>query len=179
MPGHTTLLEEMMGRAGLSESDRCAVRTSVIAPKWNRKLREKAMFSGQAADEGPSTHALAEAEPDLVELGVDEEYASALIEGCRRHSKREYDPDEVGVAQLRELVSMAEEYVGGMRNRLAGCQDRTRTTLHDISARLDSLEQLVHTSLAEIVAMAGAAGISSGPAARGALVPVHPSTAKM
>merc|ERR1711865_142919 len=66
----------------------------------------------------------------------------------------------MGTNQLRELVTLAEIELAAMRRRLDNCQGHMRLTMHDLARRLEHLERSTHTSLADLVYLAGAAGIS-------------------
>lgn len=75
--------------------------------------------------------------------------------------KLNYEPEETKLAQLRELVRMAEENIGVMRDRLEQCEDIAKAVMKDLTRRLDFLEKMVHASLADVVFVAGSAGVRS------------------
>merc|ERR1719499_2208498 len=91
----------------------------------------------------------APAEADLKALNVDPEYADSLIDGCVRHAKREFDDEEVQLAQLRDLVWRAEAEMAGMRERLSDCYAASKDTQLGVGRRIEVLERLVHAALAD------------------------------
>jgi len=161
IPQHGILLDEMMLRAGLPPEECRAIRGSVLGAKWHRTARERKLFAeGKGgADTEQVSWAMASAEADLKALNVDPEYVDSLVDGCIRHSKREFDAEEVKLAQLRALVHRAEAEMAGMRDRLADCYAASRGTLLGVGGRIEVLERLVHAALADAAAVAGAAGV--------------------
>merc|ERR1712086_956278 len=99
------------------------------------------------------------AKQDLLDFGVDPDYVEGLLEDAGNYREREFDPDEVHENQLRELVTCAEVEMAFMRKRLDNCQGHMRLTMHDLARRLESLERCIHTSLQDLVHLAGAAGV--------------------
>jgi len=160
VPPHERLLEQLAKCAGLPPEELRGVRGSVLGAKWHRKERERFAFAEGVALGGEAMEAArAPVARDLKALGVDPDYAEALLEGCGAHSKRECDHEELKVLQLRGLVNIAEADIAGMRERLGTCQAGTKGTMLGLSRRLEALERMVHASLHDLVMIAGAAGV--------------------
>jgi len=155
---HQHLLEELTRRAGYTEEEAREAQSTVLGFKWFRSEHERLVFSGEVGEEAAAM-ASALAKPDLQEVGMDPEYLEELLDETRRHMAREYDTTENRLAQLRELVALSEIEMSSMRSRLSVCQENVRGTLFDASRRMESLEQSVHSSLAQLVIVAGAAGV--------------------
>jgi len=161
IPQHGILLDEMMLRADLPPEECRAIRGSVLGAKWHRTARERKMFAeGKGgADSEQVAWSSAPAVADLKALNVDPEYVDSLIDGCVRHTNREFDAEEVKLAQLRDLVCQAEAEMAGMHERLADCYAASRGTLVGVGGRIEVLERLVHGALADAAVVAGAAGV--------------------
>lgn len=158
MPSHRWLLEEIMLRAGYAPHERQLVRQSVLGPKWQRKSRQHQSFMNEVPEEIAEL-LIAPVAQDFKVLGVDQDYSGEFEDLCQEYTKREWDPEENEVAQMRELVSMAECETAAMRARVARCQDVMKSNMRDLSRRLASLEKLVHHSLSDLVVIAGQAGV--------------------
>jgi hypothetical protein len=158
-PSHADMLEELMSKANYNATERHHVFRTVLGPKWMRKKTEKHVFAGEIHAEHIKLDELAPAAEDLKQFGVDQDYIHSLLEDAHNYREREFDPEEVHVNQMRELVTLAEIEMATMRRRLDGCQGHMRLTMHDLARRLEGLEKSVHTSLAELVYIAGAAGV--------------------
>lgn len=149
-----------MARAGYNPTEKHHVFRTVLGPKWMRKKTEKHVFAGEVSAEHIKLDEQQPAELDLQQLGVDADYIAALLEGAENYRDREFDPEEIETNQLRELVTLAEIEMAAMRRRLDNCQGHMRLTMHDLARRLESLERSTHHSLADLVFLAGAGGIS-------------------
>lgn len=160
LPSHEDMLENLMARAGYNPTEKHHVFRTVLGPKWMRKKTEKHVFAGEVSAEHIKLDEQQPAEDDLKQLGVDPDYIQALLEGAENYREREFDPEELHTNQLRELVTLAEIEMAAMRRRLDNCQGHMRLTMHDLARRLEHLERATHSSLADLVYLAGAAGIS-------------------
>jgi len=184
-PPHSKMLEALMRNAGYSDEEKSVIRSSALGPKRLRKERMQMMFAGQANDAesflaqepgGPDIMALKkrrrqeknmkkgddeDPEPDDTEEDDEDadDYLTCLKEDSMAHSRREYDPEETKVAQLRELVTIAEAETTFMRERVETCQMKVRCTFSDLTSNLVRLEKLIHASLEQIVAIATMAGV--------------------
>jgi len=161
IPRHSELLEELMVRCDFSQEERRGIHFSVLGAKWYRRERKRQGFVQGEAGTDPSQLAppLKPVMQDFKHLGIDDEYIESLIEECKAHSCREYGAEETRVNQLRELVNQAEEDIAAMRDRLADCQEKTKAAMYHMTSRLEFLERMVHSTLAELVVIAGAAGV--------------------
>jgi len=158
-PGHAELVEELMARAGYDPVEKHHVFRTVLGPKWMRKKTEKHVFAGEVSAEHIKLDELVPAEQDFKDLNLDQDYYNALLDDAANYRDREYDPEEIHVNQMRELVTLAEVEMAGMRKRLDNCQGHMRLTMHDLARRLETLERCVHTSLGDLVYLAGASGV--------------------
>jgi len=159
-PLHDTMLKEIISRAKLPDSMSHAINQSVIEPKFVRTERENHLFSGKMLDDtGDGNQATKMVQKDFEELGVNPYYADLLQLECHRFCQTESNPEERRVAQLRELVCMAEADIGLMRTRLATCQDITGTNMRKLSRRLMDLETMVHNNLVQLVDIADTTGV--------------------
>jgi len=154
------ILEGLMDRANLPPGEQVAIRTDVLGAKISRKEREKAIFAG--TDAGHNVDAMEPAMNDLLEIGVQDEYAGFLVTEGKAFAKMDYDPEDAKTAQLRQLVANAEEHMMAMRVRLQSCTEYTRDSMHGLTRCIDSVEELVHETLAELVTIADEAGVPTG-----------------
>jgi hypothetical protein len=158
--GTDEILESVMHRAELTKPERQMVRRSVLGPRFHRKAMEQKLFTGQTEALEVGINQLVK--PDLLlhcGLDDDEEYVDALVEEAIANSKRETAPEELETAQLRELVARAEGDIAEMRDRMIRCQANVKESMHVTSKRLRDVEDLIHTTLAELALIAGAAGV--------------------
>lgn len=160
LPSYEDMLEELMARAGYNPTEKHHVFRTVLGPKWMRKKTEKHVFAGEVSAEHIKFDEQQPAIDDLKQMGVDQDYIHALLDRAENYREREFDPEEIHTNQLRELVTLAEMEMAAMRRRLDNCQGHMRLTMHDLARRLEHLERSTHTSLADLVYLAGAAGIS-------------------
>ena len=159
IPQHRDLLEHFMEKANLPTFERKAINSSVLGAKWTKKERERQLFSGQAIPETDEQQPML---PDLDEVDIDADYADALAAHAKEYADAGYDPEDARVSQLRQLVAAAEDEIVDMRLRLQSCAEYTRQSMHGLTRRVDSLEQLVHSTLAELVTIANEAGVPTG-----------------
>lgn len=158
-PSHSEMVEELMARAGYNPIEKHHVFRTVLGPKWMRKKTEKHVFAGEVSAEHIKLDELAPAMEDFKQLGYDQDYCMSLLADAENYRDREFDPEEIHVNQMRELVTLAEIEMAAMRRRLDNCQGHMRLTMHDLARRLESLERATHKSLADLVYLAGAAGV--------------------
>jgi len=158
-PPHAEMLEELMARAGYNPVEKHHVFRTVLGPKWMRKKTEKHVFAGEVSAEHIKLDELVPAMEDFKQLGYDQEYCFALLDDAANYREREFDSEEIHINQMRELVTLAEIEMAAMRRRLDDCQGHMRLTMHDLARRLEALERATHTSLADLVFLAGAAGV--------------------
>lgn len=163
IPMHRDLLEVCMEKAKLPNFERKAISSSVLGAKWTKKERERQLFSGQDV---PETDEQMPVLPDFDEVDVDPDYADSLAAHAKEYAEAGYDPEDARVSQLRQLVAAAEDEIIDMRLRLQSCAEYTRQSMHGLTRRVDSLEQLVHSTLAELVTIANEAGVPTGGKAR-------------
>merc|ERR1719446_1054392 len=109
------MLEALMMRAHYGPKQRHFVFRTVLGPKWLRKKTEKHVFAGEiAADEirDCEQHQVIDdfKEEQFTDDGnnVDQDYYLALLEDCENYREREFDPEEIHVNQMRELVTLCE-----------------------------------------------------------------------
>merc|ERR1719169_78546 len=124
-----------------------------------RKKTEKHVFAGEVSAEHIKLDEQVPVLEDFKQLGYDQDFYLALLEDAANYRVREYDPEEIHINQMRELVTLAEIEMAAMRKRLDNCQGHMRLTMHDLARRLESLERCVHSSLSDLVYLAGAAGV--------------------
>jgi len=158
-PSHPEMLEELMAKANYSSKEKHHVFRTVLGPKWMRKKTEKHVFAGEVSADHIKSDELQPAQADLIQFGVDQDYVFSLLDNASNYREREFDPEEIHTNQLRELVTCAEVEMAFMRKRLDNCQGHMRLTMHDLARRLESLERCIHTSLQDLVHLAGAAGV--------------------
>lgn len=158
-PDHSEMLEELMAKAGYNVKEKHHVFRTVLGPKWMRKKTEKHVFAGEIHAEHLREDEQVAAAEDLKQMGVDNVYYNALLDDAANYRDREFDPEEIHVNQMRELVTLAEIEMAAMRKRLDDCQGHMRFTMHDLTRRLEGLEQHVHGTLSDLVYLAGAAGV--------------------
>jgi hypothetical protein len=153
---HDEMLEWMMWQAGYEKDERQLVRRSVLGPKFQRKAIQTLLFTGQAFENGLGNES---SNKDIVAGGAEPEYADELVEGALVHQTREADPEDLKTSQLRELVARAEGDIVTMRDRINECQGNVKVSLHAMAKQLQMIEELVHSSLAEMLLISSAAGV--------------------
>lgn len=153
------MLEQLTTYAGYSLVEKHHVFRTVLGPKWMRKKTEKHVFAGELPAEHIKLDEMEPAEEDLKNMNIDQDYISQLLDGADAYRDREFDPEEIIINQMRELVTLAEIEMAAMRKRLNECQGHMRDKMHDLARRLESLERCVHGSLEDLVFLAGAAGV--------------------
>eukprot|EP00927_Polykrikos_kofoidii_P038495 TRINITY_DN32874_c0_g1_i1.p1 TRINITY_DN32874_c0_g1~~TRINITY_DN32874_c0_g1_i1.p1 ORF type:complete len:959 (+),score=163.07 TRINITY_DN32874_c0_g1_i1:79-2877(+) len=151
------MLEELMFQCEFGQKDRRLVRGSVLGPKFQRKLAETKMFTGEAM---AATAANEPSGPDLLKMNLDQDYVDVLVEEALKYSQAEADPNDLKTAQLRELVARAEADIAAMQERILVCQERCKFSLAGMMKQLQQVEVLVHNSLAELVLVAYSAGVA-------------------
>lgn len=157
IPSLNNLLEEFMSRSRLPEKEKAGIRSGVLGAKFFRKEREQDVFSGVAAER--ITELGEPVDVDMLEMKLDLDYGSHLSEGCLSHASHEYDPEDAKLAQLRQLVNIAEDAILNMNTRLEKCDAYATGNVQTLSTQLMSLETLVHGCLQELVIIAGQAGV--------------------
>jgi len=164
VPEQKALLETFMERANLPTRERVVINTTVLGARWMRKERERSVFSGQDTSIDVSVND--SVAPDLAMADIDQGYAEELVQHCQAFSEAAYDPEDAKISQLRQLVATAEDEIVEMRLRLQACAEYSRASMHSLTRRIDSLEHLVHNTLAELVTIANEAGVPTGGKAR-------------
>jgi len=164
IPEQKVLLEMFMERANLPTYEKAMIHTTVLGARWMRKERERSVFSGQ--DTSLDVAVNDPVGPDLANANMDQGYAEELAEHCKAFSDAAYDPEDARISQLRQLVATAEDEIVEMRLRLQACAEYSRASMHTLTRRIDSLEVLVHNTLAELVTIANEAGVPTGGKAK-------------
>jgi hypothetical protein len=167
-PTHSEMLEALMMRAHYGPKQRHFVFRTVLGPKRHRKKTEKHVFAGEIpADEikDMEQHPVLDdfKEEQFTDDGnnVDQDYYQALLEDCENYREREFDPEEIHVAQMRELVTLCEIEMAYMRERLDKCQGHLRFSMHTLANRVHHVDEVVHQSLQSLHFLAGSAGVPS------------------
>lgn len=174
IPQHRDLLEHFMEQAQLPTYERKAINSTVLGAKWTKKERERAMFSGQEIAETMENEPILK---DFEQFEINPDYKDSLQAHSKEYADAGYDPEDARVSQLRQLVSAAEDEIVDMRLRLQSCAEYTRQSMHGLTKRVDSLETLVHQTLAELVTIANEAGVPTGGKARKSQAPTSPVAA--
>jgi hypothetical protein len=161
LPSHKKMVEALAAGEGISHKELQAAQLWVTGHKkmWKETARNVATLS---CDPTTFTRSVQDAMPDLKPLVADPDYLESLKSGCLAYTLREYNPQEAKLQLLRELVSISEEDIVEMRQRLAECGFRSKRTMNRFQRRIDAVEELVHTSLMEIVEIAEHAGVPTG-----------------
>jgi len=92
-------------------------------------------------------------------MQVDPDYGEFLMEESAEQFRRDGGYEGARVAQLRELVLVAEGDLAAMRTRLSSCQGTAKSVMYELTSRLEVLERMVHSILSDLVVIASAAGV--------------------
>jgi len=164
IPSHTMLLDELMYRSGLTNQEMNTVHSSVLGASASRHELEQIAFAIVTEKaEDAQTRVFLGRKPvnnDMDELGVDADYAEALLEDCHKYLHLEYDYEEQSERQLRELVTLAEGEMHSMRQRLKECEEFTGEKMGGLGETLESFESMVHGALRDLVDVAEGANVS-------------------
>merc|ERR1719369_122871 len=121
-------------------------------------MTHKAAFASETEDAAMKvTESQMQVADDMDDLDVDPDYATFLGKQCNAYVQQEYDFYEVRQMQLRELVTLAEGEMHGMRERVKTCQEFVGENMFELGKRLESLEHVVHHSLEDLVHLANGA----------------------
>jgi len=162
LPSHGLMLQELLFRCGFNQKERGEFQGSVIRTQYIKNAAEKAAFAAEGDDADELLQARQQnADADLREMGVDEDYIQGLCVDTKKYMEDEYDFDEQREAQLREIVSVSYDLMTDMRERLTNCQMYAGSEMSGLARRLEALEVIVHRSLEELVKLADGANIST------------------
>jgi hypothetical protein len=161
VPSHKAILKALAQGEGMSDQEFLSTQQWVTGPKTSwKKHAHRVSVQTELAESFKKTQE--DAMPDLRKVCDDEDYLESLKLGCLAYTARESTPQEAKLNLLRELVSIAEADIEAMRIRLGQCGQRSKKTMKRFSTRIDTVEELVHASLAEIVSLAEHAGVPTG-----------------
>lgn len=162
VPSHKRMLEALaLQGEGMTAKEFRSTQQWVTGPKTSWK-KHAHRVSTQAEKEEDFKRTQEDAIVDLRKLCDDEDYLESLKFGCLAYTARESTRQEAKLNLLRELVSIAESDIEAMRIRLAQCGQRSKKIMKRFSTRIETVEELVHTSLAEVVSIAEHAGVPTG-----------------
>lgn len=167
-PTHSEMLEGLMKRANYGPAERHYVFRTVLGPKWMRKKVEKHVFAGEIPADAIRECEQHTAEDDFKENNftddgnyVDPDYYMGLLADAENYREREFDPEEIHINQMRELVTLCEIEMAHMRDRLDKCQGHLRFSMHTLANRIHHVDEVVHQSLGSLHFLASSAGVPS------------------
>merc|ERR1711933_465974 len=153
------MLKGLATREGMDPKELQSSQEWVTGPRLSHKRHHESVANLTESADIHLRPSYGNALQDLKETCDDFDYLESLREGCLRYADREYHPQEAKLQLLRELVSISEDDIAAMRQRLTDCGSRTKKNMTKFSSRIDVMEELVHKTLAEVVAISDHAGV--------------------
>lgn len=167
IPEHAQLMQELMDLSNVPQDEQGSSNNSVLGLRMHWKEKNLRALDQGKANKDPILRQLRRpVDKDLKKMHLNADYLSHLLDECAAQAKRESGRKEIQVAQMQELVVMAEDLIVAMRQRIESCQLSTKTVMYEFMWRLEVLERKVHSSLADLVHIANCAGIADAKPAQ-------------